>query len=52
MNAQELTEKYLKDHQRLSDLEKEVEYLKQEYEKQRMILNDALIDIKMLQSRK
>lgn len=51
MNAQELTERYYKDHHRLDELEKKVEFLEQEYQKLRMLVDDLKIDVQMIERR-
>lgn len=48
MDAKELTEKYYKMKKTVDKLDKQVEYLTQEYEKQRMIMSDLQVDVKML----
>lgn len=52
MDARELTKRYYDILERLEDLKKEVDYIHQEQEKQRMILEDLKIDIKMLEGQK
>ena len=49
MDARELTKKVQEQENRIFVLEKQVEYLTQEFQKQRLILDDMNIDIKMLQ---
>lgn len=50
MNAQELTEKYFKDHQQIYEMQKNIDYLLQENEKLRRMVEDLQIDVKMLQT--
>jgi cell division protein FtsB len=52
MNAQELTERYHKQSQEISELKKQVDYLTQECRLLRRFVEDAQIDIKMLQNRR
>lgn len=49
MDAKELTKKVTEQENRIFVLEKQVEYLTQEFQKQRLILDDMSIDVKMLQ---
>lgn len=49
MDARELTKKVQEQENRIFILEKQVEYLTQEFQKQRLILDDMNIDVKMLQ---
>lgn len=49
MDAKELTKKYNEQHNQIRELTKQVEYLTQELEKQRLILDDMKIDVQMLQ---
>lgn len=49
MDARELTKKVTEQENRIFVLEKQVEYLTQEFQKQRLILDDMSIDVKMLQ---
>lgn len=51
MNAQELTSKWYEDHAKISEQQKQIDYLTQEVEKLRMIVSDMQIDIEMLQRR-
>ena len=51
-DARELTKQMENTRERLSLAEKELEYLKQEFEKQRLIISDMQIDVKMLQNRR
>ena len=48
MDARELTDKYHKMSADISEIKKQVEYLTLEVKKQRMLLDDLKIDIKML----
>lgn len=52
MNAQELTEVVDTQRIKINRLIKDVEYLTQEVEKLRMLVNDHDIDIKMLERRR
>ena len=52
MDARELTKKVQEQESRIYHLEKEVEYLSQELQKQRLLLNDLDIDVHMLQNRR
>lgn len=52
MDARELTKKVIEQENRIFMLEKQVEYLTQEFEKQRLFIDDMKIDVKMLQSRR
>ena len=52
MDARELTKKVIEQENRIFMLEKQVEYLTQEFEKQRLIIDDMKIDVKMLQNRR
>lgn len=52
MDARELTQKYYEMKYRVDDLEKKVSFLEQEFEKQRMFIDDMKIDIQMLQHSK
>ena len=52
MDARELTEKYHKMSADISELKKQVEYLTLETQKQRMLLEDLKIDIKMMEGKK
>lgn len=49
-DARELTKQMENTRERLFLAEKEIEYLKQEFEKQRLIISDMKIDMKMLQN--
>lgn len=49
-DARELTKQMENTRERLFLAEKEIEYLKQEFEKQRLIISDMQIDVKMLQN--
>lgn len=49
-DARELTKQMENTRERLFLAEKEIEYLKQEFEKQRLIISDMQIDMKMLQN--
>ena len=49
MDARELTKKYENLSNRTRELEKQVEFLTQEMEHQRIILGDMKIDVQMLQ---
>ena len=49
MDARELTKKVTDQENRIFHLEKEVEFLSQELQKQRLLLNDLDIDVHMLQ---
>lgn len=49
MDARELTNKYFEDHQRLFEAEKQVEFLTQECQKLRRMVEDMQIDIKMME---
>lgn len=49
MDARELTKKVTEQENRIFVLEKQVEYLTQEFQKQRLIIDDMQIDVKMLQ---
>lgn len=51
MDAKELTKKVQDQENRIFKLEKQVEYLTQEYEKQRLLMQDMSIDVKMLTTR-
>jgi len=51
MDARELTKKCIEQENRIFKLEKQVEYLVQEFEKQRLLIDDMKIDVKMLTSR-
>lgn len=48
MNAVELTKIVNNQQNRIIELEKEVKYMNQEFEKQRIIVEDLKIDIQML----
>ena len=48
MDARELTKKVTEQDNKIFILEKKVEYLTQELEKQRLIMDDMSIDVKML----
>ena len=48
MNAVELTKVVNDQQNRIIELEKEVKYLSQEFEKQRMIIEDLKVDVQML----
>ena len=50
MDARELTKKVIEQENRIFMLEKQVEYLTQEFKKQRLFIDDMKIDVKMLQS--
>lgn len=52
MDAKELTKKYHELEGKVLKMEKELEFLKSEYEKQRMLLSDLRIDVKMLEGRR
>ena len=49
MDARELTQKYYDLSNRVSQLEKTVEFLEQEFQKQRMKVDDMSYDVKDLQ---
>lgn len=49
MNAKELTKVVNEQSNRIIELEKDMEYLKQEFKKQRMFIDDLKIDVKMLE---
>lgn len=51
MDARELTPIVEKNKDEIFLLKKQVEFLTQEFEKQRMIINDMQIDLKMMQRR-
>ena len=51
MNAKELTKIVNEQSNRIIELEKDVNYLKQEFEKQRMFIDDLKIDVQMLDRR-
>ena len=51
MDARELTKKVQEQENRIFMLEKQVEYLTQEFQKQRLLLDDMKIDVQMLQKR-
>ena len=51
MDAKELTKRYHDMENRVIHLERENEYLRQEFEKQRLIIDDMKTDVKMLTSR-
>jgi hypothetical protein len=48
-DAKELTKLMEDTRDRVRELEKQVEYLTQEYEKQRLIINDMKVDVQMMQ---
>ena len=48
MDARELTEKYYKDHEKLNELERKVNYLEQVLEKLQLKVNDLDIDVRMI----
>lgn len=50
MDARELTIRYHEDHQSLRNAEKQIEYLTQECQKLRRMVEDMQIDIKMMQN--
>ena len=52
MDARELTKKVTDQENRIYHLEKEVEFLSQELQKQRLLLNDLDIDVHMFQNRR
>ena len=52
MDAKELTKKYIDMENRVIYLEKQVSYLTQELDKQRLLMNDLKIDVQMLQNSK
>ena len=52
MDAKELTKKYYDLENRYTETKKQVEYLTQEFEKQRLIIEDMKIDLKMLEHAK
>ena len=52
MDARELTKKVTDQENRIFILEKQVEYLTQEFQKQRLHLDDMRIDVQMLQGRR
>jgi hypothetical protein len=52
MDARELTKKVTEQDNKIFILEKKVEYLTQELEKQRLIMDDMSIDVKMLTQRR
>ncbi len=51
MDAKELTKKVTEQNNKIFVLEKKVEYLTQELDKQRLIMSDMVMDVKMLQRR-
>ena len=48
-DAKELTKLMEDTRDRVRELEKQVEYLTQEYEKQRLIMDDMKVDVQMMQ---
>lgn len=52
MNANELTARYNEIIKRVKELENIVNWLEQESEKQRLLLDDISIDVQMLQGRR
>lgn len=50
MDAKELTKKYYEEKYRADELEKKVNWMEQELQKQRLILDDLKIDVQMLQN--
>lgn len=48
-DARELTKLMEDTRNRVNELEKQVEYLTQEYEKQRLIMDDMKVDVQMMQ---
>ena len=52
MDARELTQKYYDLSNRVRQLEKTVEFLEQEFQKQRMKVDDMSYDVKDLQMRR
>ena len=51
MDARELTKKVTDQENRIYHLEKQVEFLTMEFEKQRLIMDDMKIDVQMMQRR-
>lgn len=52
MDARELTNKYMDMSNELFQTKKQVEYLTQEFEKLRLLVDDMKIDIKMMEGAK
>lgn len=52
MDARELTKEYTKISNELFITKKQVEYLTQELEKLRMLVDDMKIDVQMMQNRR
>ena len=52
MDARELTKKVTEQENRIYHLERQVEFLTMEFQKQRLIVDDMSIDIKMLQNKR
>jgi hypothetical protein len=50
MDARELTKEYIDIKDRVIKLERQVSYLTQELEKQRLLMDDMKIDVQMLQN--
>ena len=50
-DAKELTKLMEDTRDRMRELEKQVEFLTQEFEKQRLLMDDLKIDVKMMQQR-
>lgn len=48
-DARELTKLMEDTRDRMKELEKQVEYLTQEFEKQRLIMDDMKVDVQMMQ---
>ncbi len=51
MDARELTKMFYQSQDRIIELEKQVSFLMQELEKQRVLMSDLQIDVKMLERR-
>ena len=51
MDAKELTKKVQDQENRIFKLEKQVDFLTQEYEKQRLLMDDLRIEVQMMQRR-
>lgn len=52
MDAKELTQKYYALTNEFVEVKKQVEFLTQEFEKQRLIIEDMKIDVQMLSRQK
>lgn len=51
MDARELTKKVIDQENRIFKLERQVDFLTQEYEKQRLLMDDLRIEVQMMQRR-